>query len=171
MFILANASLVHIYKSYWTDESKFLRRWRLNLFQFLPGQLKRTLGLIVPPSKKLRRKWLSSLKSFTATISLLHSWDAQIFTLEEISELRLAIDRLIILWPTQRNWEQKEASVTPKSHNLWFEVVPQLSYLGRFFHLMEDPIALLHKLDKLIDAVYCHIRNYQFWEECKQKQE
>jgi len=94
-----------------------------------------------------------------------------IFTLEEISELQLAIDRLRILWPTQRNWEQKEATVTPKSHNLWFEVVPQLSYLGRFFHFMEDPIELLHKLDKLTDAVYCHIRNYQFREECKQKQE
>jgi hypothetical protein len=94
-----------------------------------------------------------------------------IFTLEEVSELQLAIDRLRILWPTQRDWEQKEASVTPKSHNLWFEVVPQLVYLGRFFHFMEDPIELLHKLDKLTDAVYCHIRNYQFREECKQKQE
>ena len=61
--------------------------------------------------------------------------------------------------------------MTPKSHNLWFEVVPQLAYLGRLFHLMEDPIEKLHKLDKLTDAVYCHIRNYQFREECKQKQE
>jgi hypothetical protein len=29
----------------------------------------------------------------------------------------------------------------------------------------------VHKLDKLTDAVYCHIQNYQFREECKQKQE
>jgi hypothetical protein len=94
-----------------------------------------------------------------------------IFTAEEIAELQRAIDKLRILWPTQRSWEQKEASVTPKSHNLWFEVIPQLHYLGRFFHFMEDPIELLHKLDKLTDAVYCHIRNYQFREECKQKQE
>jgi hypothetical protein len=36
---------------------------------------------------------------------------------------------------------------------------------------MEDPIEKLHKLDKLTDAVYCHIRNYEFREECKQKQE
>jgi hypothetical protein len=94
-----------------------------------------------------------------------------IFTLEEISELQLAIDRLKVMWPTQREWEQKEASVTPKSHNLWFEVIPQLFYLGRFFHFMEDPIELLHKLDKLTDAVHCHIRNCQFREECKQRQE
>jgi hypothetical protein len=94
-----------------------------------------------------------------------------IYTIAEIAELQGAIDRLKILWPTQRSWEQKEASVTPKAHNLWFEVVPQLAYLGRFFHFMEDPIEKLHKLDKLTDAVYCHIRNYQFREECKQKQE
>ncbi len=95
-----------------------------------------------------------------------------ILTVQEIEELQDAINKLKILWPTQRSWEQKEASVTPKSHNLWFEVVPQLSYLGRFFHFMEDPIEKLHKLDKLTDAVYCHIRNYQFREEeCKQKQE
>ncbi len=36
---------------------------------------------------------------------------------------------------------------------------------------MEDPIEKLHKRDKLTDTVYCHIRNYQFREECKQKQE
>jgi len=94
-----------------------------------------------------------------------------IYTITEIAELQGAINKLKILWPTQRSWEQKEASVTPKSHNLWFEVVPQLTYLGRFFHFMEDPIEKLHKLDKLTDAVYCHIRNYQFREECKQKQE
>jgi hypothetical protein len=75
------------------------------------------------------------------------------------------------MWPTQREWEQEEALVTPKSHNLWFEVIPQLFHLGRFFHFMEDPIELLHKLDKLTDAVYCHISNYQFREECKQRQE
>ena len=54
-----------------------------------------------------------------------------IFTLEEISaELQVAIDRLRILWPTERNWEQKEASATPKSHNLWFEVILQFRYTG-----------------------------------------
>jgi hypothetical protein len=58
-----------------------------------------------------------------------------------------------ILWPTQRSWEQKEASVTPKSHNLWFEVVLQLAHLGRFSHFMEYSIEKLHKLDKLTDAV------------------
>ena len=94
-----------------------------------------------------------------------------ILTEEEVGELQGAINALQILWPTQRSWEQKEASVTPKSHNLWFEVVPQLTYLGRFFHFMEDPIKVLHKLDKLTDAVYCHIRHYQFREECKQKQD
>jgi hypothetical protein len=94
-----------------------------------------------------------------------------IFNAEEIATLEGAINKLKLLWPTQRAWEQKEASVTPKSHNLWFEVVPQITYLGRFFHFMEDPIEKLHKLDRLTDAVYCHIRNYEFREECKQKQE
>jgi hypothetical protein len=49
------------------------------------------------------------------------------FTVEEIAELQHAIDKLQHLWPTQRNWEEKEASVTPKLHNLWFKVVPQLA--------------------------------------------
>jgi hypothetical protein len=94
-----------------------------------------------------------------------------IYTTEEIAKLQGAIDRLKIMWPTQRVWEQKEASVTPKSHNLWFEVIPQIAYLGRFFHFMEDPIEKLHKDDKLTDAVYCHVRNYEHREECKRKQE
>jgi hypothetical protein len=59
----------------------------------------------------------------------------------EIAELQGAINKLKTLWPTHRgaelSWEQKEASVTPKSHNLCFEVTPQLTYLGRFFHFME----------------------------------
>ncbi len=59
-----------------------------------------------------------------------------IYTITEIAELQGAINKLKILWPTQRSWEQNEASVTPKSHNLWFEVVPQITYLGRFFHFM-----------------------------------
>ena len=72
----------------------------------------------------------------------------------EIAELQGAIDKLKILQPRQRSWEKKEASVTPKSHNLWFEVVPQLTCLGRFFHFEK-----LHKNDRLTDAVYCHTRN------------
>jgi hypothetical protein len=56
-----------------------------------------------------------------------------ILNVQEIEELQGAIDELKILWPTQRTWEQKEVSVTSKSHNFWFEVFPQLSYLGRFF--------------------------------------
>jgi hypothetical protein len=94
-----------------------------------------------------------------------------IFDVEEIEALQGAINKLKLLWPAQRSWERKEGSVTPKSHNLWFEVLPQVTYLGRFFHFMEDPIEKLHKLDRLTDAVYCHIRNYEFREECKQKQE
>jgi len=94
-----------------------------------------------------------------------------IYTLEEIETLQGAIDKLKTLWPTQRAWKKKEGSVTPKSHNLWFEVLPQVTYLGRFFHFMEDPIEKLHKLDKLTDAVYCHIRDYEFREESKRKQE
>jgi hypothetical protein len=36
---------------------------------------------------------------------------------------------------------------------------------------MEDPIEKLHKLDGLMDAVYCHLRDYEFREESKRKQE
>jgi hypothetical protein len=55
-------------------------------------------------------------------------------------------------------WENKAASVTPKSHkNLWFETQPQLTYLGRFYHFMGDPIEKLHKIDRLMDVVYCHL--------------
>jgi hypothetical protein len=94
-----------------------------------------------------------------------------ILTDEEIAELQAAIDKLKDLWPTQRSWEQKEASVTPKSHNLWFEVIAQLKYLGRFFHFMEDPIEKLHKDDQITDAVYCRVRSYEYREECKRKSE
>jgi hypothetical protein len=92
------------------------------------------------------------------------------FTPEEISELQGAIDPLKTLWPTQRSWEKKAASVTPKPHNLWFEVPEQLTYLGRFYHFMEDPIKKLHKIDRLMDAVYSHLRDYEVWEESKRKQ-
>jgi hypothetical protein len=67
--------------------------------------------------------------------------------------------------------KKKAASVTPKSHELWFEVPQQLTYLGRFYHFMEDPIKNLHKVDRLMDAVYCHLRDYEFQEETKRRQE
>ena len=70
-----------------------------------------------------------------------------IFSTEERTELQGAIEILKSLWPTQRIWETKAASVTPKSHDLWFEIQPQLTYLGRFYHFMEDPIEKLHKID------------------------
>jgi hypothetical protein len=91
---------------------------------------------------------------------------------EPASLLWKRLQRSQIMWPTQRMWEQILASVTPKCHHLWFVVIPQISYLGRFFHVMEDPIEKLHKLDRLTsDVVYCHIQNYEFREKCKQKQE
>ncbi len=36
---------------------------------------------------------------------------------------------------------------------------------------MEDPIEKLHKVDRLMDAVYCHLRDYEFREETKRRQE
>jgi ABC-type enterochelin transport system substrate-binding protein len=36
---------------------------------------------------------------------------------------------------------------------------------------MEHPIEKLHKVDWLMDAVYCHLRDYEFREESKRKQE
>jgi hypothetical protein len=71
----------------------------------------------------------------------------------------------------QRSWEKKAGSVTPKSHDLWFEVPQQLIYLDQFYHFMEDPIEKLHKIDGLIDAVYYHLRDYEVREESKRKQE
>jgi ABC-type enterochelin transport system substrate-binding protein len=61
--------------------------------------------------------------------------------------------------------------VTPKPHALWFEVPPQLTYLGQFYNFMEDPIEKLHKIDGLMDAVYCHLRDYEVREESKRRQE
>jgi hypothetical protein len=60
--------------------------------------------------------------------------------------------------------------VTPKSHNLWFEIQTQLTYLGRFYHFMEDSIEKRQK-NRLMDAVYCHLRDYEFREESKKKKE
>ena len=61
-------------------------------------------------------------------------------------------------------WERKAVSVTPKLHDLWFEAPQQLNHLGRFYHFMEDPI-------RLMDAVYCHLQEYEFQEESKRRQE
>jgi hypothetical protein len=36
---------------------------------------------------------------------------------------------------------------------------------------MEDPIEKLHKIDRLMDAVYCHLRDYEFREDSKRRQE
>ncbi len=94
-----------------------------------------------------------------------------IFSTEERTELQGAIKIWKSVWATQRIWEKQTASVTPKSHGLWFEIQPQLTYLGRFYHLMEDPIKELHKIDRLMDAVYCHLRDYEFREESKKKKE
>jgi hypothetical protein len=68
-------------------------------------------------------------------------------------------------------WEKKAASVTPKSHDLCFEVPQQLTYFGRFYHFVEDPIEKLHKINRLMDAVYCHLQDYEFREESKRRQE
>jgi hypothetical protein len=59
--------------------------------------------------------------------------------------------------------------VTLKSHNLWFEIQPQLTYLGRFYHFKEDHIEKLHKIDQLMDAVHCHLQDYEFREESKKR--
>jgi hypothetical protein len=64
------------------------------------------------------------------------------------------------------------ASVSPKLHDLvWFEIQPYLTFLGHFYHFMEDPIKKIHQSDRLMDAVYCHLRDYEFLEESKRKQE
>jgi hypothetical protein len=85
--------------------------------------------------------------------------------------LQGAIDTLASLWPTQRIWEKKAASVSQKLHDLWFEIQPYLTFLGHLYHFMEDPIEKDHQSDRLMDAVYCHLRDFEFLEESKRKQE
>jgi hypothetical protein len=36
---------------------------------------------------------------------------------------------------------------------------------------MEDPIEKFHKIDRLMDAIYCHPQDYEFREESKMRQE
>ena len=107
---------------------------------------------------------------------ILHCYDAifgllrkvrQIFTPSQISDLKKATDRLKVLWPTKRSWEKAEATCTPKGHDIWYHVILQLQYLGRFYHFMEDPIEKLHKEDKLLDRTFCHLRSYEAKEEAK----
>jgi hypothetical protein len=145
------------------------------LLQSVTVHLSRIPILIVRPTMKYPRKCSSLPMLFNATMSVSHFCVGQetrtILTLEQIAELQAAIDKLKCLWPTRRSWEQKEASVTPKGHNLWFEIIPQIKFLGRFYHFMEDPIERLHKEDQITDAVYCRVRNYEQREECKRKQE
>jgi hypothetical protein len=40
-----------------------------------------------------------------------------------------------------------------------------------FLNLMEDPIIKLHNIDRLMDAIYCHLQDYELWEESKRRQE
>jgi hypothetical protein len=93
------------------------------------------------------------------------------FSIDKRKGLLGAIKILTSLWLTHCMWEKKAASVTLKPHDLWFEVPQQLTYLGRFYHFMEDPIEKLHKIDMLMDAVYCHLGDYEFREESKRRQE
>jgi hypothetical protein len=105
--------------------------------------------------------------SFDFTFGLLRR-TRPLFSTKERTELQGAIEILKSVWLTQRIWETKTASVTLKSHDLWFKVQPQLTYLGRSYHFMEDK---LHKIDRLMDAIYCHLRDYKFREESKKKKE
>ena len=78
-------------------------------------------------------------EEMTFFAKILHCYDSAfgllcrtrtIFSKKQQTELQEAIDTLIATWPTQCMWEKNEASVTPKSHDLWFEVQAQLTYLG-----------------------------------------
>jgi hypothetical protein len=60
---------------------------------------------------------------------------------------------------------KKAALVTPKQQDL-----QQLTYLG-FLYLIKNPIELLHKIDRLMDAIYCHLEDYEFQEESTRRQE
>jgi hypothetical protein len=84
--------------------------------------------------------------------------------------LQSAVDTLASLWPIQHVKEKKIASVNPKLHDLWFKMQPQLTYLGHFYNFKEDPLEL-HKSDRLLNAIYFQLQDYEFGEESKRKQE
>jgi hypothetical protein len=146
-------------------ESKFLRVRLQNLAKDPTTDL-----ASIEEIKEEMRFFQSILGCYDCVFGLLRR-TRTIFTPEEKHDLGHAIDRLKVLWPTQRVWEKKAASVTPKSHDLWFEVPQQLTYFGRFYHFMEDPIEKLHKIDGQMDTVYCHLRDYEFREDSKRKQD
>jgi hypothetical protein len=56
--------------------------------------------------------FLEVLQCYDVCFALLRR-TRELFTVEDNTELQRAIDKLQRLWPTQRNWEEKEASVTP----------------------------------------------------------
>jgi hypothetical protein len=113
--------------------------------------------------------------------SILHSYDTcfsilrgekGIISQEKTQQLSKAIEALKEKWPTKRgSWERMAASVTVKSHDLWYEIPLQLPYLGRFHQFMEDPIEKAHSSDKQLDKLYNCIRDYAKREDLKRKRE
>jgi hypothetical protein len=112
-----------------------------------------------------------TLEYYDGIFSILRK-ERNIYSSAQIQMLKTAINNLKSHWPTKRWWEDKPATCTPKGHDIWFHILLKVEYLGRFLFWMEDPIEVLHKDDKLLDRVYCHMnRDYKRKEEAKREME
>eukprot|EP00957_Ditylum_brightwellii_P201246 15324763-Ditylum_brightwellii.AAC.1 len=56
-------------------------------------------------------------------------------------------------------------------HNLLFHLIPHATYLGRFFHFMEDPIESLHRKDKELNGIFAVTTSFEKREDRKRKRE
>jgi hypothetical protein len=121
--------------------------------------------LIVPPWKKLQMKCSSFPKSCTVMVSA-----SQFCGGQEPSLLwkRLQPSKV----PSMKyKWCGQHRECGSKSGIGDFQISQSMVWSNSWlFHFMEDLIVKLHNLDRLTDAVYCHIQDYEFHKECKQKQ-
>eukprot|EP00957_Ditylum_brightwellii_P091166 6940887-Ditylum_brightwellii.AAC.2 len=80
---------------------------------------------------------------------------------DDIAKLKKATQILQLQWHTQHCGEKKIASTTSKMHNLLFHLIPQATYLGKFFHFMEDPIESLHHKDKELNRIFAVATSFE----------
>ena len=111
--------------------------------------------------------FLLLLCHYNIVFSILRSLDR--VSCDDMSALRVSLDKVAELWATSQCGESKAYSFTPKMHCLLVHVPRQLQYLGRYGHFLEDPIERLHKDDKHKDRIFACMREYVTKEESKQK--
>eukprot|EP00957_Ditylum_brightwellii_P068029 5164761-Ditylum_brightwellii.AAC.1 len=100
------------------------------------------------------RDEIASEEEIISEIDFFEKKKKEMYSDDDIAKLKKATQILQLQWHTQRCREKKIASTTPKMHNLLFHLIPQATYLGRFFHFMEDPIESLHRKDKELNRIF-----------------